>query len=102
MTSRTSEETSVWYFVGATFILISPALFFRDLNSPWLTFGTIVAGLVLMALGFRVMAREREAARAARGAGATAAAAAGAAPPLALPEESDADGHPRDEPRPRS
>jgi 4-hydroxybenzoate polyprenyltransferase len=98
MTSRTSEETSVWYFVGATFILISPALFFRDLNSPWLTFGTIVAGLVLMALGFRVMAREREAARSARDAVAGAAATAGAG----AAEEGDADGRPRDEPRPRS
>jgi 4-hydroxybenzoate polyprenyltransferase len=102
MTSRTSEETSVWYFVGATFILISPALFFRDLNSPWLTFGTIVAGLVLMALGFRVMAREREAARAARDAGAGATATAAAAAAAGAAEESDADGHPRDEPRPRS
>jgi hypothetical protein len=61
MTSRATEQTSVWYFVGATFIFVSPSLFFRDLNSPWLTFGTIAVGLVVMAAGFRVMARERRA-----------------------------------------
>lgn len=68
MTSGTPQQTSVWYFVGATFIFASPILFFRGVDSMWWSIGTLAVGFVVMAAGFRVMARERRAALEARAA----------------------------------
>lgn len=57
--STQTPETSVWYFVGATFIFSSPALFFRDSALPWLPFVTYGLGLVVFVTGIVVFVREQ-------------------------------------------
>lgn len=57
-------DTSVWYFVAATFVFAAPMLFFRDATIAWLPLVALGAGLGIFVLGVRVFMRERRAARA--------------------------------------
>lgn len=56
--STQTPQTSVWYFVAATFIFASRALFFRDFDPPWLPFVTYGLGLVVFVTGVVVFVRE--------------------------------------------
>lgn len=57
-----SNEEAVWWFVGATFVFISPTLFFRDM-SGWFQLGTAVLGGVLLIVGFFKYRQERQRSR---------------------------------------
>lgn len=66
--STRTPQTSVWYFVGATFIFSSPELFFRDFDRPWLPLVAYGLGLVVFVTGTVVLVREQ---RQHRGVGST-------------------------------
>ncbi|KAA9084148.1 hypothetical protein [Microbacterium radiodurans] len=67
-------SSSLWYFIGATFIFAMPNLMFGDL-AWWARLALLVLGLAVMAAGFVQLRREM---RAKRG---TPAADGGTAPP---------------------
>lgn len=56
-TSTTGGTTSVWYFVGATFLFAGPLLFGFD-DFGFFRIITLVLGAVLMVVGFVVLRRE--------------------------------------------
>lgn len=63
MASQPTTQTSIWYFVGATFIFGAPALYFPGDEYFWLRLATIVLGFVVVAAGIVVFIREQGARR---------------------------------------
>lgn len=61
----TPPQTAVWYFLGATFVLISPTLLFRGAD-VWVNIVTLVVGIALLAMGIAVFIREQQQRRASR------------------------------------
>ncbi|MFE1645225.1 hypothetical protein ACFM35_06600 [Microbacterium sp. P01] len=59
-TGAPPSSTAVWYFVGATFIFISPILFFRDAGA-WLNILTVAVGAAVFGAGMVVFRREQAA-----------------------------------------
>lgn len=59
---REQASTSVWYFVGATFILTIPGLMFPELPW-WARIGLMLLGFGVMIAGFTRLRRELGAAR---------------------------------------
>lgn len=58
MTTKTkTPQTAVWYFIGATFIFISPTLFFPDVGM-WLPIASLALGLLVFTFGAFVFFRE--------------------------------------------
>ena len=56
-----NEQTSAWYFIGATFILVG-SVFARTLfDAHLLANVTMGVGLVVLIVGFVVLSRERRA-----------------------------------------
>ena len=50
-------STSIWYFVGATFLFVAPSLFFPEAD-PWVPFAFIAAGLLAVTCGGMQLGRE--------------------------------------------
>lgn len=57
----TTPQTAVWYFVGATFVFLSPTLIFQFQGADvlWLRLLTLGVGLVIFTSGIVVLAREQ-------------------------------------------
>ncbi|PTT15814.1 hypothetical protein DBR36_14165 [Microbacterium sp. HMWF026] len=54
---KTPASATVWYFVGATFVLMIPMLWVHDL--PWgVRVASIALGGALIAIGIRRLGRE--------------------------------------------
>lgn len=50
MAESASASTSVWYFIGATFIVALPMMLFPDMPW-WVRLGSIVSALIVMTAG---------------------------------------------------
>lgn len=57
---QAQPQIAVWYFIAATFVFASTAVFFQD-ASTWLRIVTLVIGLVLVVLGGIQLGREMSA-----------------------------------------
>lgn len=54
---RNEAPVAVWYFIGATFAVAAPSLFF-DSTEPWLRLLFVAIALALLAAGFVQLRRE--------------------------------------------
>ena len=55
--SNTTAQVAVWYFVGATFLFVTPILFIPD--APlWLRVVSLILGVIVMIAGGVQFARE--------------------------------------------
>lgn len=67
MTAGTpSTQTSIWYFLGATFAFASTSLFFTEPGLLWVRIVMLVLGFGLLIVGGFVFGREMNERRAAR------------------------------------
>ncbi|GAA1960374.1 hypothetical protein [Agromyces allii] len=63
MASQSTPQTSVWYFVGATFSFVLPSMLLPDGMRLWAQVLGLVLGFALLITGLVVFVREQRAGR---------------------------------------
>lgn len=57
-------QRAVWFFVAATFVFVTPVIFFRGSAELWVTLLSLAVGMLLVVLGGIQLGREVGARRA--------------------------------------